>query len=39
MNNKILINNKNIETKKYNGEIILTAYDIAELHERDVKRF
>lgn len=38
MNNKILINNKNIETKKYNGEIILTAYDIAELHERDVKR-
>lgn len=38
MNNKILINNKNIETKKYNGEIILTAYDIAELHEKDVKR-
>lgn len=38
MNNKILINNKNIEIKKYNGEIILTAYDIADLHERDVKR-
>lgn len=38
MNNKILINNKDIEIKKYNGEIILTAYDIADLHERDVKR-
>ena len=38
MNNKILINNKNIEIKKYNGEIILTAYDITDLHERDVKR-
>mgnify|MGYP000885387223 FL=1 len=38
MNNKILINNKDIEIKKYNGEIILTVYDIAYLHERDVKR-
>lgn len=38
MDNKIIIFNKEIEIKEYNGERVITAYDIAELHERDVKR-
>lgn len=37
MENKIIIFNKEIEIKEYNGERIITAYDIAELHGRDVK--
>lgn len=37
MENKIIIFNKEIEIKEYNGERVITAYDIAELHGRDVK--
>ena len=37
MDNKIVIFNKEIEIKEYNGERVITAYDIAELHGRDVK--
>lgn len=37
MNNKMIIFEKEIEIKEYNGERVITAYDIAELHERDVK--
>ena len=37
MDNKIIIFNKEIEIKEYNGERVITAYDIAELHGRDVK--
>ena len=36
-NNLITIAGKEIELKEYNGERIVTAWDIAELHERDVK--
>lgn len=35
--NLITIADKEIELKEYNGERIVTAWDIAELHERDVK--
>lgn len=35
--NLIEIAGKEIELKEYNGERIVTAWDIAELHERDVK--
>lgn len=35
--NLIAIADKEIELKEYNGERIVTAWDIAELHERDVK--
>lgn len=38
MENKIIIFNKEIEIKEYNGERVITAYDIAKLHGRDVKR-
>lgn len=38
MNNKMIIFEKEIEIKEYNGERVITAYDIAELHGRDVKR-
>lgn len=37
MDNKIIIFNKEIEIKEYNDERVITAYDIAELHGRDVK--
>ena len=37
INNLITIADKEIELKEYNGERIVTAWDIAELHERDVK--
>lgn len=37
MDNKIIIFNKEIEIKEYNAERVITAYDIAELHGRDVK--
>lgn len=37
MNNKMIIFEKEIEIKEYNGERVITAYDIAELHEREVK--
>lgn len=36
-NNLITIADKEIELKEYNGERIVTAWDIAKLHERDVK--
>ena len=35
--NLIAIADKEIELKEYNGERIVTAWDIAELHERDVR--
>lgn len=38
MENKIIIFNKEIEIKEYNGERVITSYDIAKLHGRDVKR-
>ena len=38
MENKIIIFNKEIEIKEYNNERVITAWDIAELHGRDVKR-
>ena len=37
MDNKIIIFNKEIEIKEYTDERVITAYDIAELHGRDVK--
>jgi toxin-antitoxin system, toxin component, bro family len=38
MNSKLIaIADKEIEIKEYNGERIVTAWDIAELHERDVR--
>lgn len=36
MNNKIIIFNKEIEIKEYNNERVITAYDIAKIHGRDV---
>ena len=35
--NLIAIADKEIELKEYNGERIVTAWDIADLHEKDVK--
>ena len=37
-NNKILINGIEIETKEYKGQRVITTYDVAKLHKRDVKR-
>ena len=37
MDNKIIIFNKEIEIKEYNGERVITAWDIARLHGRDVR--
>lgn len=37
-NNKILINGVEIETKEYKGQRVITSYDVAKLHNRDVKR-
>ena len=36
-NNKIMINGIEIETKEY-GQRVITSYDVAKLHNRDVKR-
>lgn len=38
MNNTMIILNEEIEIKEYNGKRVITAYDIAKLHGRDVKR-
>lgn len=35
-NNKILINGIEIETKEYKGQRVITPYDVAKLHEREV---
>ena len=35
-NNKILINGIEIETKEYKGQRVITSYDVAKLHEREV---
>lgn len=37
MTNKMIILNKEIEIKEYNGERVITAWDIARLHGRDVR--
>ncbi len=37
MNDLIKINEKQIEAKEHNGEIVITAWDIAEVHEREAK--
>lgn len=37
-NNKIMINGIEIETKEYKGQRVITSYDVAKLHNRDVKR-
>lgn len=34
MDNKIIIFEKELEIKEYNGERVITAYDIAELHQK-----
>ena len=38
MKNVIKIENKDLEVKEWNGKRVVTAKDIADLHERDVKR-
>lgn len=38
MYNIITINNKEIKVKEYNGERVVTAWDIAELHEREISK-
>lgn len=38
MGNIIKINSKDLEVKEWNGKRVVTAKDIADLHERDVKR-
>ena len=38
VNDIILINNKEIKTKEYKNQRVVTSYDIANLHERDIKR-
>lgn len=35
-NNKILINGVEIETKEYKGQRVITSYDVAKLHEKEV---
>ena len=37
-NNLITIADKEIELKEYNGERIVTAWDIAKLHEREISK-
>lgn len=34
----ITINNKEIKVKEYNGERVITAWDIANLHEREISK-
>ena len=36
MYDMITINNKEIKVKEYNGERVITAWDIAKIHEKDV---
>lgn len=36
--NLVKVNEKELEIKEWNNERVITAWDIAELHERDVKR-
>lgn len=36
--NKLIVANREIEIKEYRGERVVTAWDIAEVHGRDVKR-
>ena len=36
MYDMIIINNKEIKVKEYNGERVVTAWDIAKIHEKDV---
>jgi hypothetical protein len=38
MNKLITIDGKQIETKEYQGQRVVTTWDIAEVHERDAKR-
>lgn len=38
MYDMITINNKKIKVKEYNGERVVTAWDIAELHEREISK-
>lgn len=38
MYNMITINNKEIKVKEYNGERVITAWDIANLHEREISK-
>ena len=38
VNDIILINNKEIKTKEYKNQRVVTSYDIANLHERNIKR-
>lgn len=38
MNRLVVINSKQLEAKEYNGERVITAWDIAEVHGRNVKR-
>lgn len=37
MTNKMIILNEEIEIKEYNGERVITAWNIAKLHGRDVR--
>ena len=38
MNELVIINGKEVSTKEYNGERVVTAWDIAEVHGREVKK-
>lgn len=37
MNELAPINGRQLEAKEYNGERVITAWDIAEVHDRDVR--
>ena len=36
--NKLIIENRELEIKEYKGERVVTAWDIAEVHRREVKK-
>ena len=38
MYDMIIINNKEIKVKEYNGERVVTAWDIAKIHEREISK-
>lgn len=38
MNELVVINSKQLEAKEHNGERVITAWDIAEVHGREVKK-
>ena len=38
MNELVTINEKQLETKEYQGKRVITAWDIAGLHEREVRK-